>query len=780
MNRLSTGGETNSEPEAEPVKIMLVEDESLTALDIKSSLIQLGYKVVAVVASGEDAVRMAKELRPDVILMDITLAGQMNGIQAADEIRKAYAIPIIFLTGHTDTVTLAEAKKTEPFGYLPKPSSIDILMSTIEVALYKSRADARLRESEERFHTVADFTYDWEYWIRDHNRIVYMSPSCQRTTGYSASEFIADPGLLTRIVAPEDASVYEQHMRHRMETSGKTDPEEIEFRIITRDGEVRWMHHICQPIYGSDGSCLGIRVSNRDITARKRSEENLKRMIHEQKIILDNLGVGVLFLKDRKILWTNRSLADMFGYALDEAIGSDTELFYPDRESYRKTGKEGYAALTRGEIWTGEVQMKRKNGSLIWCNLVGQAVDAANVNEGSIWLIENITDRKNMEAELVKAKNLESLGILAGGIAHDFNNILSAIIGYGSMTQMKMKPDDPFRSNIDQILEAADRAAQLTRSLLAFSRNQTLNMKPVDVNEVIQKVEKLLVRLIGEDIEFGVCLSAGPLMVLADSGQFDQVLMNLAANARDSMPRGGLLSINTESVLAGSEFSGAESACKSGEYALISVTDTGTGMDAETQKKIFEPFFTTKELGKGTGLGLAMVYGIIQQHGGCIAVQSEPGKGTTFRIYLPLVSEECAEQKQAAPPEQLSKGTETILLAEDDEALRKLVSSVLEEFGYTVIMAADGEDAIDKFRANSGRIDLLLFDMVMPGVTGKEAYDEIRAVRPDIRVIFSSGYAPEILRNRISLGDEVSVIFKPVSPAELLKKVRSVLDSGNA
>lgn len=394
----------------------------------------------------------------------------------------------------------------------------------------------------------------------------------------------------------------------------------------------------------------------------------------------------------------------------------------------------------------------------------------------SIGTVQDITEHRKLEEQLRQAQKMEVVGQLAGGIAHDFNNILSAIIGYGSMTQMKMDSNDPLKHNVELMLEAADRAAQLTHSLLAFSRKQALTMRSVDLNEVMRKVEKLLVRLIGEDIAFGICLSKQSLTVMADSGQLEQVLMNLATNARDAMPRGGMLAIRTERITIDREFAARHGWGRPGDYALISVTDTGIGMDAEMQKRIFEPFFTTKEVGKGTGLGLAMVYGIITQHAGFINVYSEKGKGTTFRIYLPLTPSTEDEERKELVAEHPVGGTETILLAEDDEALRILTKTILEEWGYRVIVAVDGVDAVSKYKENRDKISLLLFDLIMPNKTGKDSCEEIRLIDPDVKVIFASGYAPDILRGKISLGDEVSIIFKPVAPLELLRKVRSVLD----
>jgi signal transduction histidine kinase/CheY-like chemotaxis protein len=380
------------------------------------------------------------------------------------------------------------------------------------------------------------------------------------------------------------------------------------------------------------------------------------------------------------------------------------------------------------------------------------------------------------DSALRQAQKMESIGTLAGGVAHDFNNILSAITGYGHLTLMKMAKDDPLRLYVQNMLEASERAAHLTKDLLLFGRKQITYRKPVELNDVICKVEKFLHRIIGEDIECKTVLHDGPLMVFADAHQIEQVLMNFATNARDAMPTGGTLTIAVEKKRLDDEFIATHGYGRPGAYALVTVSDTGQGMDEKTRQRVFEPFFTTKEVGKGTGLGLAVVYGIIKQHEGYINVYSEPGKGTTFRIYLPEIMSGAGEGEQETEEGPIPRGTETILLAEDDTSVRGLVKSALEEFGYTVIAAVDGEDAVNKFLKNRNTIKLLLFDLVMPKKTGKEAYDEIRKVRPDIKVIFSSGYAPDIIRQRAGINDRITVAFKPLSPRDLLKKVRRVLD----
>ena len=399
----------------------------------------------------------------------------------------------------------------------------------------------------------------------------------------------------------------------------------------------------------------------------------------------------------------------------------------------------------------------------------------AELKKTNTELQQESIDRKRLEDHLCHAQKMEAMGTLTGGVAHDFNNILTAIIGYGSLVRIGMKEDDPFRPYIKEILSAAEKAANLTRSLLAFSRKQIINPKPVNLNEIIRGIEKLLLRVIGEDVELRIMLNGEDLTIMADPGQIEQVLMNLCTNSRDAMPDGGLLTIETEIITLDSEYIKTHGYGETGKYALVSVTDTGIGIDENTRERIFEPFFTTKELGKGTGLGLAMAYGIIKQHNGYINVYSEPCKGTTFKIYLPLIKSEIAgAEPTALPPPK--RGSETVLVAEDETVVRKLTRDVLEGYGYKVIEAEDGEDAINKFMENKERIHILLFDLIMPKKNGKEAYKEISRIRPDIKAIFMSGYTADIIHKKGILEKGLNFISKPVSPDELLRRVREVLD----
>ena len=473
--------------------------------------------------------------------------------------------------------------------------------------------------------------------------------------------------------------------------------------------------------------------------------------------------------------YINNYGARLFGRKPEEVIGLPLEDLFPaqiverQRMSIRKI-------LKTGEDMNEEMRIPLA-GEDRWMEFhLVPVKDAAGNTNTILGIGRDITQRKALEDQLRHSQKLEGIGQLAGGIAHDFNNILNVIIGYGTLIEGNMMGDDPSRSHLKEILLAGDRAARLTQSLLAFSRKQIIDPAPHDLNEIIKGVEGILRRTIGEDIELISIHSIEKPIVLVDRGQMEQVLLNLAVNARDAMPRGGQLIMETEIFHLDKEYARGHGYGEPGMYVLLSVSDSGVGMDEDTRKKAFEPFFTTKEPGKGTGLGLSMVYGIVKQHDGYVNLYSEPGRGTTFKIYLPLIKGDLQETTGPKPTTYPVGGTETILVAEDDRTVRELTKNVLEKFGYTVIPAVDGEDAIGRFMDNKEKIRLLLLDVIMPKMDGKEVYENIKKINPDIKAIFLSGYTANLIQQKGVLNKGLNFIMKPVSPKNLLRKTREVLD----
>jgi signal transduction histidine kinase len=463
----------------------------------------------------------------------------------------------------------------------------------------------------------------------------------------------------------------------------------------------------------------------------------------------------------------------MLGYTEDELRTMEVTDIHP-KDALTGAVAEFEAQRRKEKTLAADVPCLRKDGAIVHAdiNSVPITIDGAVCNAG---FFRDITERKVLEAQLLQAQKMEAVGMLAGGIAHDFNNILTAIIGYGSLLQMKMNESDPLKHNADQIIAAADRAAHLTQSLLAFSRKQIIDPKPVNLNRIIKEVEKLLARIIGEDIELRTAVEEEELIVMADSSQLEQLLMNLATNARDAMPEGGLITISTSRLAMDADYIKAHGYGEPGPYALISFEDTGIGINKKIQEKIFEPFFTTKEVGKGTGLGLSIVYGIVKQHGGFINVYSEPGRGTTFRICFPI-TQSAVEKPELRKKAASRGGAETILVGEDDPVVRQLTRMILEQSGYAVIEAVDGEEAVAKFAGNRDTIRLLLLDIVMPKKNGRAVAEEIKKTGADVRVLYTSGYTANVIHRKGILEEGFEIITKPFAPRDLLRKVREVLD----
>ncbi len=509
----------------------------------------------------------------------------------------------------------------------------------------------------------------------------------------------------------------------------------------------------------------------------RKSEEEHRMLIENINEIIYMVSIGEDPLKGRVDLVSGQ-VKNIIGYGQEDFL-KDPELWFriihPDDAPVVSRFAPGL--IEKQEKTTRYYRIRHKEtGEYRWLeDKVIPIIDDKGHITGLFGVARDITERKRLEEQLLHSQKMEAIGQLAGGVAHEFNNILTAIIGYGNILLMKMKGDDPLRHNVEQILASSERAAGLTQGLLTYSRKQITAPRPENLNDMVKKTEGLLLRIIGEDIELRTVLSGEELTVMADRGQMEQVLMNLATNARDAMPDGGSLTISTELVEIDMEFINIHGYGEPGMYALISVADTGIGIEKKMMEKIFEPFFTTKEIGKGTGLGLAMVYGIIKQHDGYINVYSESGKGTTFKIYLPVIKAKIREKESSIIQLPIG-GTETVLVAEDDKALRKLIKTVLGEFGYKVIDAVDGEDAVEKFMENKDRIDLLVFDVIMPKKNGKEAYEEIKKINPMVKALFTSGYTSNIIHKKGILEEGINFILKPVSPKELLRKVREILD----
>ncbi len=548
-------------------------------------------------------------------------------------------------------------------------------------------------------------------------------------------------------------------------------PEADSFDVLEfKDGRVFERYSRSQRI---EGRPVGRVWSFRDVTGRKQKEAELNRLMTaieqtpESVVITDTEG---------RILYVNPVFEQVTGYSRAEVIGQNPRVLKSDKQD-NAFYQELWTKISAGEVWRGRFVNKKKNGTLY----SEEAVIAPVRNEKGavthyIAIKRDITRELELEEQNRQAQKIDSIGRLAGGVAHDFNNILTTILGNAELALMQLPPDAPLRSNLESIQEGAERGANLTRQLLAFARRQVIEPRLVKLNELIVNLNKMLQRLIGEDIKLVTQDGSDLAPIKADPGQIEQVLLNLAVNARDAMPEGGTLTIRTANVTLDEDYA-TRHLITPGDYVMISVTDTGVGMTDEVKRHIFEPFFTTKEQGKGTGLGLATCFGIIQQSNGHIHCDSQAGKGTEFRIYLPPV---CGKENAPADletPADLPRGTETVLLAEDEPSLRRLMARVLRMQGYTILEAADGNEALSLAQANGPKIQLLVTDVIMPGLSGKMLAEWLTEVNRGVKVLFISGYINNAAVRGAMSKPGTFFLQKPFNPHDLAKKVREALDA---
>lgn len=489
--------------------------------------------------------------------------------------------------------------------------------------------------------------------------------------------------------------------------------------------------------------------------------------------VVEQSPVSILITDIRgNIEFINPKFSELAGYSMEEVLGRNPRLL-KSGNTPPETYRELWETISTGHIWEGELANRKKSGEIFWEHAkISPIKNSDGVITGYVGIKEDITEKRQMEAQLLQSQKMEAMGTLAGGIAHDFNNILTVISGYGTMLKMKLEKDPPAVAMIDEILTAEGRAEVMTRSLLAFSRKEEIRLAPVDLVEILRGLENSLSRLIREDIEFKIELPTGNLPVMADKGQLEQLIVNLVVNARDAMPSGGLLSLSIAARNLICDIS-PDKLPEQGRFAVITVADTGIGMDKQTRERIFDPFFTTKAIGKGTGLGLSMADSIVKKHGGSIYLRSEPGEGTTFKISMPLL-EQPFRNSSADDEVHFIPGCETILLVEDEPAIRKILTTFLAEMGYSVLIAENGAEGVETFRTNRDRINLILSDVIMPRKNGKEMYQEICRIKADVPIVFMSGYTADILNDYEFTG--CNLLLKPIHPSTLLTKIREVLD----
>ena len=721
----------------------------------------------------EKGLAWVSEGRIDVVLLDSSLPDS-RVLETLEKIQtQAPELPVIVLANLDDEVMAMQAVRKGAQDYLVK-GGIDSLqlLRAIRYAIERKQSEKTVRHSEIRLRAIINSALDALIGINAQGIIIDWNPRAEVIFGWARSEALGQK-LAELIIPPQYRERHERGMQHFLRTGeGVALNRSLEVTGLRRDGTEFPLELSISPL--KLGETYEFNAFLSDITDRKRAEDNRVRLA----AIVESSADAIIgkTLEGIVTSW-NQAAERTFGYTAEEAIGKPIggliSKDYLDEESQlvervrlgeaishfhtvrrRKDGKEIHIALTISPI---------KDGA-------GRTIEFSEI-------ARDITEHKSLEAQLRQSQKMEGVGQLAGGIAHDFNNLLTVINSYSDMLLEEIEFDNPFvRNGFDQIKEAGHRAALLTRQLLMFSRQQVLEPKVLDLNEVVSNIAKLLRRLIGEDITQVLCLYPALGRVKIDPGQMEQIIMNLAVNARDAMPLGGKLTIETENVELDSAYARTHALVQPGSYVMLAVSDTGCGMDADTQARIFEPFFTTKGPGSGTGLGLATVDGIVKQSGGNVWVYSELGKGTTLKIYLPRVEQTSELPEPGAAPAELLRGSETVLLVEDEEMVRALTQAILERNGYHVLAARNVHDALRFAQEGPEQIHLLLTDTIMPGMNGPELAKQVQSIRPEIKVLFMSGYTDKVISCTAALEPGIAFLQKPFTPQTLTQKVREVLN----
>ena len=884
-------------------RILIVEDEGIIAKDIKNTLSLLGYSVIALASSGEEAIKKTMETHPDLVLMDIVLEGDMDGVEAAEQIRDRFDIPVVYLTAYSDDRTLQRAKITEPFGYILKPFQERELYTAIEMAIYKHKMERRLKESEQWLGTTLKSIGDAVIATDTGKLITFMNPVAEALTGWQQEEAIGKPLKdVFKIINGKTGKQADDPVARVLREGVIVGPAN-HTALIAKDGTKRPVDDSGAPIRDDKGKIIGVVMVFRDITERKITLEQLRASEERHRSLVDNINVGIALisrnmeilalnnqmkkwypeidtsqkpicyksfnkpsinnlcpdcpacltmddgeahesirnvladnearnyrilsspLKDKagkiiaaiemveditdqkkvrealqrsefkyrelvqnansiilrmdsqgNVTFFNEFAQQFFGYTEDEILGRNVVgSIVPKTDSELRN----LAAMIRDiglnpeEHANNENENMRKDGGRIWVSWTNKAIYDEDGNILEILCVGNdVTERKLLERQLLQALKMESIGTLAGGIAHDFNNLLMGILGNASLMLMNTDPADPNYNRLKSIEKQVESGSKLTSQLLGYARKGKYELKPIILNQLVKDTSELFGRT-RKDISIYLELLPDLFTVDADKGQIEQVLWNLYVNAADAMPGGGdfiLKTFNTDHK----NMKGRLYVPKPGKYVVLAVTDTGVGMDKKIQQRIFDPFFTTKDMGRGTGLGLASAYGIIKGHDGYIDVESRKGEGATFSVYLPASEKKIA--KTAKITGKLLKGTETVLLVDDEEAVLDIGRDLLKAMGCRVLRARDGREAIELYQKNQDDIDIVILDMIMPNISGSDTYDRMKEIDPDIKVLLSSGYsvdgqATDILNRGCS-----GFIQKPFTINELSAAIRQILD----
>jgi len=757
-------------------KLLIVEDERIIAEDVKKTLLKFDYEVIDIISRGEDVLENYEKLNPDLILMDIMLAGEITGIETASRIKEKYNVPIIYLTAFSNEPVLNDAKLTEPFGYLIKPFEDRELHATIEMAFYRYKIEHNLRLSEHKyrllFNSIADPIF---IFSKSNLKFLACNDAVHKFYGYSKNE-LYDMSLTN--FHPQDE--YGRITRHLNEASEQPQL----YHHFKRNGEILIVNIITNDIQfnGLPASLITVH----DITDKTLAEENLLKTQFRLSTVFKNVPNIILYETGENRQFISENVNKLLGINRGEFIRNKQMIM----KRIHKDDLEIITEKTRlwnekrsNEMLTIWYRVSTHSGELIWIEdrmihvitskgeqyITGVLIDNTAIKEAE-------AEKKKIREQLYQSQKMEVVGKLTGGIAHDFNNLLTAINGYSELALKKVNKDENVYNDIKVINECGERAARLTKQLLGFSRKQIAEKENIDINKTISELEKMLKRLISDEVILETNLLKSPCTIFADKSQIEQVLVNLVVNARDAISDSGNIKISTSQEVISKDKIKLQDLDIIGEYITISVLDSGSGMSKEIQNKIFEPFFTTKEVGKGTGLGLSTVFGIVQQNEGKIFVESEEGKGSEFKIYFPkIVAEIKKEEIAKVKTHKLPTGNETILLVDDEDSIRDFLSGILKEQGYKVIEASNGLDALYIFQKVSEKIHLLISDITMPKMSGPELATELRELQPDIKALFISGNIDNEFMREQETNPNIDFLQKPFTYDSIILKVRESL-----
>jgi len=773
--------------------VLVVNDDSDQLKLTQFILEREGYKVLTA-EHGAEGLKVASKTSPDLVVSDV-LMPVMDGIEMCRRIREVpdlQRIPVLLLSAlRVDSESAVEGFRAGADDYLEIPYEPSRFIAKIERLFKRKRdEDARiqlikmqnaLRESRSELAYIK-FALDESAIVSitdSEGQITYLNNKFCEISKYTYEELIGQ-----KYFTISQNSHSPEFFAEIMQTIGSGNIWKGEIKSRSGSGGYYWTETTIVPALGDDGKPQKYIFISHDITESKEAGELLQHSETYYRALIENASDLISIIDaDGKMSYQSPSVKRLLGYEHEEIIGSFcSDFVHPDDSEKAKNAIE---KITQNPRQTVEIEVRFLHKDGFWRNFACTLTNLVD-NPAIRGIVSNafdVTEReraaqalRESEEQLRQAQKLESVGRLAGGIAHDFNNMLTAINGYSDLMLAKLSMDDPLRRNVEEIKKASMRSAELTRQLLAFSRRQIMQPIVVDINKIISEMTVMMRRLIGEDIQLVTSLSPDIGLIEADPGQLNQVVLNLVVNARDAMLHGGTIMIETERVFLDGHYASQHISVKPGNYVMLAVSDTGCGMDEETKNQIFEPFFTTKETEKGTGLGLSTVYGIIKQSGGNIWVYSEVGKGTTFKIYLPVIAETARASENPSAESDVGTGSETILLVEDEQVVRNLSREVLELCGYKVIEAENGVEALSICEKYEGKIDLLMTDVVMPKMGGRELAQILTNTYPRMKVLFTSGYTDDAIVRHGILDNGANFIQKPFTFETLARKVREVFD----